>query len=402
MEEKMKEPRRPLSAYNLFYRFKREKMLAAQRDSGGRGGASGRADLERLLRAPPGLEDGDCADGDATRRREAIRAALRGNLFPADTAGRVHRKTSHGVGGLGFVDLNQIMCASWKAIDRDARRVFEELAEDGRAMHRQRSAEYRKRHPTPAPRAPKPPAKSSPKKRKATGRAAAADAPSRRSPGPVVGSEGATSTSGVAPAQRSPRATPATAPEAAGGRPAAAPSAYRLFCRFKRAEILAAQRRGPGFSRDDAARLIAAPPGRDAADVRAALRGALPPCDVPGLSHAEATRRMADSWRSLDGTGARAVFREIAEDLAARSGATTPHPGPAAARRRASIRSCLERIAGQHPPGALDPIDVLPGDDEVVSRARQTCAWDAVPHKSEVSADDFMKLISILDDNLCA
>lgn len=395
-EEKMKEPRRPLSAYNLFYRFKRSKLIEAHQR-----GASGRVDTERLLRAPPGLEDRGNDDAATTapttttaRRRAAIREALIGNLFPADTEGRAHRKRSHGV-GLGFVDLNRVVCASWKAIDGDARAVFEELADDGRRLHKERVKKYREKYP-PSPRDKQ--AKAS-KKRKSRGVVAAPGSEPLaktlhvvEAPPSCKDSADATSRLSAAPAPWSAIPTP---------KPRHSLAAYHLFCRFKRAKILAAR-----CSKDAALRLIAAPPGLEdhpaaplaqrRADIRAVLRAEPRPCHVPGLSHAEVTGLVSESWRSID-EFARAVFLELAEAGAARG---EPRPAP---RKRASIRSCLERIAG-HPPGAFDPIDVLPGGggvDEVVSHPRAQYKLDTGLHKSEVSADDFMKLISILDDNLC-
>ena len=138
-------PKRPLSAYNLFFRFKRAKILEAQK-----AGDDSIETINRLITSTPGLEDHPSIVVDppiVTREaiheisRNAIRSALVDNLCPKDTRNRVHRKSGQGV-GLTFLEMNKIMVASWKGIEDDIRSVFEELAEEGRKMYKTRMAEY--------------------------------------------------------------------------------------------------------------------------------------------------------------------------------------------------------------------------------------------------------------------
>ena len=159
-------PKRPLSAYNLFYRFKRNKILEAHKS-----GEDSEEAVNRLILAVPGLEDQHASiDGMSPEdvqelRRAEILSALQENLSPKDNRNRSHRK-SHGA--LSFLEMNKIMVASWKAIDGFARSVFEELAEEGRKLYHIRVAEFEKKYPN-APKktlkkSSKPNATASPKK----------------------------------------------------------------------------------------------------------------------------------------------------------------------------------------------------------------------------------------------
>ena len=139
-------PKRPLSAYNLFYRFKRNRILEAHKS-----GEDSEEAVNRLILAVPGLEDqhASIVDGMSPEdvqelRRAEILSALQENLSPKDNRNRSHRK-SHGA--LSFLEMNKIMVASWKAIDDYTRSVFEELAEKGRRMYHIRVAEFEKKYP---------------------------------------------------------------------------------------------------------------------------------------------------------------------------------------------------------------------------------------------------------------
>ena len=137
-------PKRPLSAYNLFYRYKRAKVLEAHK----LGNDTNKDATIRLVTCTPGLEDYAPEETLSTTMtqsqldelsRTEIRSALLNNLSPNDTRKRVHRK-SHGA--MSFLEMNKIMVASWKNIDDKTRCVFEELAEIGRRMYHKRVAEY--------------------------------------------------------------------------------------------------------------------------------------------------------------------------------------------------------------------------------------------------------------------
>ena len=142
-------PKRPLSAYNLYYRQKRAKILEANK-----AGDNSRETILRIMQTTPGLEDyhnhhaialttltsSDCA----ALSRANIRAALLDNLTPIDTTKRSHRKTSS---ALNFLEMNKIMVSSWKVVDDITRSVFEELAIDGRKIHLKQVEEFERRYP---------------------------------------------------------------------------------------------------------------------------------------------------------------------------------------------------------------------------------------------------------------
>ena len=139
-------PKRALSAYNLFFRFKRDKVLAACENAKNK---PSKEVINRLILAAPGLEDDSSVSSTMSEeqvkghRRDEIRSALYLDLFPKDTRTRLHRK-SHGV--MSFLEMNKVMCSSWKSIDTFARSVFEDLAEEGKRMYEKYVSEHRARY----------------------------------------------------------------------------------------------------------------------------------------------------------------------------------------------------------------------------------------------------------------
>ena len=144
----MEKPKRPLSSYNLFYRYKRAKILEAHANNGDDESTD---TIHQLIMAVPGLENYPAIDGESAlsspelkvHRRHVIRSALLDNLVPTQTK-RSHRK-SHGA--MNFLEMNKIMCASWKNIDDYSLSVFEELAEEGRGIYKERMVEYNEMSP---------------------------------------------------------------------------------------------------------------------------------------------------------------------------------------------------------------------------------------------------------------
>ena len=162
-------PKRPLSAYNLFYRYKRMKILKAYNNSNtcstgphddddSKKKKKKKEDIIKLLERMPGLEDYPNIieyNNDPTTKEDLpqyvkdicsteIHSILQDNLSPNDTQhDRLHRKSSHGCNiVLSFTELSKIMCDSWKTIDEYTKSIFEELAKKGREMNQLRLVEY--------------------------------------------------------------------------------------------------------------------------------------------------------------------------------------------------------------------------------------------------------------------
>lgn len=143
-------PKRPLSAFNLFYRYKRSLLS-------GVGNISKNDIVQNIITCPAGLENEK--DGLSTqpkvdtnsiltsstdineKRRSKIRSALDGNIFPADTTKRRHRKTANGP-SLDFVELGRMMTDAWKSTDTYGKKVFDELAAEGRDIYHVALREY--------------------------------------------------------------------------------------------------------------------------------------------------------------------------------------------------------------------------------------------------------------------
>ena len=118
--KKTEKPKRPLSAYNLFYRYKRILILKVSNDD--------TEFITKLMTTPPGLE-GFFGDGIHNvssplssseylkeRRRNTIRETLVGNLNP-NTSPRIHKA---GNSKLNFLEMSKLMVVSWKGIDEFA------------------------------------------------------------------------------------------------------------------------------------------------------------------------------------------------------------------------------------------------------------------------------------------
>ena len=141
-------PQRPLSAYNLFYRYKRVRILAAAK-----GGDDSKEAVTRTIEAPSGLEDvaqdelaALATDEIEALRRQKILTALADNLQPKDTSKRCHKKSANG-GGLSFLELGRAMVSAWKDVDSFALSVYETLAKEGREKYKAKAAEYDRMYP---------------------------------------------------------------------------------------------------------------------------------------------------------------------------------------------------------------------------------------------------------------
>ena len=109
--KKMEKPKRPLSAYNLFYRYKRILLLNQVSSSN---------DVTKLIMTTPGLEgiSSPLSSSEYLKelRRNAIRETLVDNLNP-NTSPRIHKA---GNSKLNFLEMSKLMVASWKGIDEFA------------------------------------------------------------------------------------------------------------------------------------------------------------------------------------------------------------------------------------------------------------------------------------------
>ena len=153
-------PKRPLSAFNLFYRFKRLAVIRATSSSSSARSlndeTSKKEAVQGIIDIMPGLEWYTPADHaylqtlteDQVKetRRATIRASLHANISANQHAEkRSHRKTH---GALSFVQMNKLMCNGWKGADDFAKEVFNELANEGRAVYHAQLAEYKKKYPS--------------------------------------------------------------------------------------------------------------------------------------------------------------------------------------------------------------------------------------------------------------
>jgi hypothetical protein len=152
-------PKRPLTAFNLFYRFKRQAILKSSTADSTNGNNDDEAAYARgIIELMPGLEyewytpleysDMQYMTEDQVKatRRATIRNVLEANL----TASKDSKKRKGTSGALSFVEMNKLMCAAWKETDAYAKQVFTELAEEGKALHRVKMEEWAKANPEEA------------------------------------------------------------------------------------------------------------------------------------------------------------------------------------------------------------------------------------------------------------
>ncbi|KAL9178627.1 hypothetical protein ACHAXT_001965 [Thalassiosira profunda] len=138
-------PKRPLTSFNLFYRYKRQRVLALLAS-----GPAAKPAIASLVAAPPGVEAVAPAvlatlppEQQRALQRSAVRRALAGNLTPKAATKRVHRPEAAGMNGaLSFVELGRLMNAAWKGCGEETKAIFRELAEEGRGLYQEKVREY--------------------------------------------------------------------------------------------------------------------------------------------------------------------------------------------------------------------------------------------------------------------
>jgi hypothetical protein len=135
-------PKRPLTPYNLFYRYKRSVILNASSSIKG-----DEDKIRKLVDVVPGLENVPSSVLYAldpneiyTLSRDNIREGMKDNLLPFEGK-RSHRK-KHGM--MNFVEMGRMMCDQWKNVDNSIKDIFQELAEEGKRLYHRRLLEYKK------------------------------------------------------------------------------------------------------------------------------------------------------------------------------------------------------------------------------------------------------------------
>jgi len=124
-EVAMTKPKRPLSSYNLFYRFKRQHIIEL-------GKGQKKDDIIAIVAIQPGLENTypniPTADTNMSVdeineiRKTNIRNDMINNLCPRETSTRRHRKNSNAMNGeMSFLELGKLMNSSWQSCDEFAK-----------------------------------------------------------------------------------------------------------------------------------------------------------------------------------------------------------------------------------------------------------------------------------------
>jgi len=122
-------PRRPLSAYNLFFSEERERILK-EIDGGGKDGDN---------KEEGGEDSKKEGEGDTERQEEGGESekpkALMRPLIPSQKKRRPHRKTH---GKISFQELARMVGERWKSLPQDRREYYQNLAKED--MKRQKAA----------------------------------------------------------------------------------------------------------------------------------------------------------------------------------------------------------------------------------------------------------------------
>jgi len=149
-------PKRPLSAFNLFYRYKRQHIIRLLSSPSNSDGSVNEDAIRHLIETPPGLEEeyhtssatGYDAAAAATSSTQAEVDALRRhritfelkNLQARDLKTRAHRKSMNCP--IGFVELSKLMNCNWKACDDVGKAVFNEISQEIREVYHRQVKEY--------------------------------------------------------------------------------------------------------------------------------------------------------------------------------------------------------------------------------------------------------------------
>jgi len=141
-------PRRPLSAYNLFFSEERERILKeiddkAALERGEEPKKEGEDDGDKEKSAdgetPEGNKDGEESKTDGESKKRKIPKAFLRPLLPGQRKRRAHRKTH---GKISFRLLAQMVGARWKALPDDERKYYQDLAKEDSIRQKEAMKEY--------------------------------------------------------------------------------------------------------------------------------------------------------------------------------------------------------------------------------------------------------------------
>ena len=128
-------PKRPLSAYNLFFRHERAVILMHEAENPATSKAELLGNAVPVNRLPRQTQ---------AKRRAAVRAVLNDNPFHQDRKTRAHRK-SHGK--IGFTDLVKLVAARWKRADAETKALFDALSAEEKDKYTVAYDAWRARQP---------------------------------------------------------------------------------------------------------------------------------------------------------------------------------------------------------------------------------------------------------------